>query len=521
MLAGGSSTPGTTTPTAPGGGTTPITPTDPGVVNPPATTSATLTGKVKTAAGDPVEGFTVSAGGQRATTGADGSYRLSIANPGASVTLLAAKSGFQTMAKQAGLVASQATQQDITAYPEGVRTSFAATTGTVVIVNGAVIDIPANAIKDAAGNPYAGAVTISASYNNPTTAAGNDAFPQPYAGLDGSNEVTLQSLGVIEAKLFGADGSPLQLSQPATLVYPGVDAISTAATIPIWYYDEAKMIWVREGDATRDARDGSYAAKVSHFTQWNLDVAFGPGYSSASIRACANFVSGDAARYGISVSLSGPGYLHYLTPSPLAAGNLELQRVPVNQPLTLTFIDVASGAAPQTLSVPPIANGDTAVLPCVTLTGTSTSTPPVSTTPPVPAPANTPSTAFDNFYYVQFGTTDVAPTADQGQFNMNIGGGIFTGVDGAGFVSLPGGPEFEFNATAAQVAAGGYLTVTGTGTSTGTSTDFPRGPITFTGRFVSHIESPSDYFPRGTWRYDTAPPAGQPAQSYFQPRPST
>lgn len=489
------------------GTTTPTTPTDPGTTTPPAATSAMLSGKVSTAAGAPVDGFTVSAGGQSATTGADGSYSLNIASPGASTVLLAAKSGYQTMAKEVGLVAGLATTQNITAYPEGVRTTFAATAGKVVIVNGAVIDIPANAIKDAAGNPYVGIVTISASYNNPTTAAGNDAFPQPYAGLDGSNVVTLQSLGVIEAKLFAADGSSLQLSLPATLVYPGVDAISTAATIPIWYYDEAKMTWVHEGDATRNARDGSYSAKVSHFTQWNLDLAFGAGYSSASIEACVNFAGGEASRHGITTTLSGPGFSRSLYAQPLSSGSFDLLRVPVSQPLTLTFTD-GSGAAPVAVSVPPIADGAKVILPCVTLTGTSTPVPPTPPSPPIPAPANTPSTAFDGFYYLQFGTLDDSATADWGTFNMILTNGRFAGSDGDGKVSLPGEAVSVLTVTEAQVAVGGYITITGTGS--------PRGPLAFTGRFVSYVEIPGQFSPEGTWLYATPPAAGQPAQSYFQ-----
>lgn len=471
-----------------GGGVTPSTPTTPTTpTSPPASTSAVVSGKVSNPAGAPIEGFTVSAGGQSATTGADGSYSLALASPAASTVLLAAKSGYQTMAKQVGLVAGVTTPQNITAYPEGMRTTFAAASGKVVIVNGAVIDIPANAIKDAAGNPYTGIVTIAASYNNPTTAAGNDAFPQPYAGLDGGDEVSLQSLGVIEAKLFAADGSPLQLSLPAKLVYPGVDKISTAATIPLWYYDEAKRIWVREGEATRDARDGSYSGTVTHFTQWNLDVPFGPGYSSASIKACVNFAGGETSRYGITTTLSGAGFATGIYTQPLVSGSFDLIRVPVDQPMTLTFTD-ASGAAPVSVPVPPLANGASVILPCVTLTGTAAPVPPPPPPPPVPVDPDALVSTFAGSYSVDFQTT---VQVHQGYLALTVSGtGQVTGT-GAGFIDSDAN-TYPMTITAGQVAAGGYITMTGTGS--------PVGPLIFTGRFEFLGQGP-----RGTWDYEVEP----------------
>ncbi|RZL64999.1 MAG: hypothetical protein EOP81_06310 [Variovorax sp.] len=472
-----------------GGGTgNPTTPTTPDTpTTPPASTSAVVSGKVSNAAGAPVEGFIVSAGGQSTTTGADGSYSLNLASPAASTVLLAARSGYQTMAKQVGLIAGVTTPQNITAYPEGVRTTFPAANGKIVIVNGAVIDIPANAIKDAAGNPYTGVVTISASYNNPTTAAGNDAFPQPYAGLDGGNEVTLQSLGVIEAKLFAADGSPLQLSQPAKLVYPGVDSISTAATIPLWYYDEAKMTWVREGDATRDARDGSYSGSVSHFTQWNLDVPYGAGYSSANITVCVNFAGGEAARYGIAASLRGPGFARNLFFHPLHSGNFDLARAPVGQALTLTFTD-ASGAAAVSVPVPALANGDSVSLPCVTVTGTAGPVPPQPPEPPVPVDPNGSASSFAGAYSMEFQTTI---EVHQGSLDLTVSSaGQITGT-GAGFIDSDA-DTYPLALTSGQVAAGGYVTMTGAGS--------PAGPLVFTGRFEFVGRGPS-----GTWEYEVEP----------------
>jgi hypothetical protein len=481
-------------------GTAPPTTTTPAT---PTLSAGTLRGTVTTgAAKTAVAGASVAAGGQSAVTDAEGRYSLTFSDPaGASVVVRVAKGGFLTAAKEAPLRKGAAIERDITVYPVDVDTAFDAAKGRIIVVKGAVIDIPANALKDAADNPYAGAVRIVAGYRNPTTAEGVDAFPQPYAGIDEDGaRVNLQTLGVIQADLFDTAGNPLQLSLPATLTYPGVSAIDQgAAAIPLWYYDTTRTTWVREGEATRLA-DGSYRGEVAHFSSWNLDRQWGGSYTGLTVKYCVNYEGGAATRYGIGVSITASGFSQAGYSEPLDAGTHELLNVPAYSALQIHFAD-AGDESLRTLNVQPTPPGQTVeVLPCVTLKGTEDYVPPPPPPPPTPATADAPPSTFDGTYASAFYDADPAPglPPDSGSLRLTVAGGS---IGGSGWAWLEPTQQssWEFGVTG-QAAAGGYVTMTATPVPA--SPAHPYGPIVFTGRFEYLGEGPS-----GTWAYQI-PPAG-------------
>lgn len=491
---------------------------------PPVVTTATLKGVITTGTGSAqkaVAGVTVAAAGQSAVTDAQGRYSLALDKPGDSAVVLARKDGYLSMSKEAPVHAGATTTQDITLYSEDVRTTFAADQGKIVVVNGAVIDIPANAIKDATGAPYNGAVTLAASYRNPTTADGVDAFPQPYQGLNSGDTVTLQTVGVIEAQLFDPNGQRLQLRQSATLTFPGVSAIDKGAdSIPLWWYDDTRAIWVREGQAQRLA-DGSYQGQVAHFTQWNLDVFYGNGYSQASITVCIKFQNGAATRSGISMELSGPGILSHLW-GEIAAGDLKLVYAPVNTALTLSIMDAGSGLT-TTLSVPPVANGGNVKLPCQTLVGTNNYVPPPPPPPPVTVPANAPGSVFAGKYGFQFWRRTAAGYSEYGSLSFTVGPtGSIAGTGSTWYYQNQAiqddGVNFSLTLSG-QVAAGGYVTMTATPIAAAGGSFPPYASLGFTGQFPMTIPNNG---PSGTWIYNgyTGPAfSSTPGTMLFSPNP--
>src|SRR5690606_555839 len=47
---------------------------------------------------------------------------------------------------------------------------------------------------------------------------------------------------------------------------------SAPATIPLWYFDETKGMWIEEGSAT--LQGNTYTGTVTHFSFWNWDIPF-------------------------------------------------------------------------------------------------------------------------------------------------------------------------------------------------------------------------------------------------------
>lgn len=449
-----------------GGGDSTATP-----VTPVATT---ISGKVQSSAGQPVAGASVQAAGQNATTGADGRFSFDVAAGEPNTVVLVKKTGFATNAKDAPVAAGNTTDITIRLFADQISSSFSAASGTTLAPNGATVVIPANAIQTATGAAYTGTVTVGASYYNPDTIEGVQAFAGPYEGLDAGARAPLITAGVIEVKLLDATGNPLQLKPgfPATLTYPASSTSAGAATIPLWYYDEAALVWVREGQASQQA-GGSYVASVTHFTTWNMDFKG----ATATLKGCFRDSQGNIATRTGTVGLRGQGW-DFLRGS-ISDGDLTVLRVAANMPLEL--YSAASPAAFAAVAIAALAPGEVRQLPCVVVTNPPTSstaliplpitlfTPPVANPPPAATVA-----AFAGTYNGTFAGTET------GTFRVVISStGAITGQTTStttGVASVSG-----------SVAANGAVSLT--------ATQGTAGAASFTGT-ISATGAVS-----GTWRY--------------------
>ena len=148
--------------------------------------------------------------------------------------------------------------------------------GTVTIANGLSIKLPAGGIVNAATNTtYTGTVNVAACWINPTATDLNQIMPGDLRGINTAGSLKLlQTFGMAAVELTGASGELLQIAtgQKATLILPIPSSLlaSAPATIPLWYFDEAKGLWKEEGSAVKTGN--SYVGEVSHFSFWNWDV---------------------------------------------------------------------------------------------------------------------------------------------------------------------------------------------------------------------------------------------------------
>jgi Carboxypeptidase regulatory-like domain len=454
-----------------GGGSSPSTATTPTPTS-AATPSVTyVSGIVKNGAGNPLAGALVLAAGQTATTGADGSYKLDASSAGDNTVVLVKKPGFTTTAKEVPLVAASTTQIDIAMFADQVSTTFSAATAANIAVNGAAVQIPANSIKTANGADFTGTVSVGASYYSPDTAQGAQAFAAPYTGTDAGVQSSIVSMGFMEVKLTDAAGNPLQLKAPATLTFPASSNSANAATVPLWFYDEAAKIWKREGQATRQP-DGTYQGSVAHFTIWNADF-FG---ISATLKGCFRDNAGLPVTNVGFTGLRGTGWSHLFS-GISTDGNFQINLVPANMPIELySAISPASFAA---VAIPALAPGEVRQLPCTTATVASSSTilQPTTTFVPTGTPSVPTGSSTASFAGVYTGTYS---GAEVGTFSVTI--------NAAGVVS---GSNFSqtyqqtFRVTG-QVNAGGSLSLTAAGSA---------GSAAFGGS-ISSTGAVS-----GTWRY--------------------
>ncbi len=152
----------------------------------------------------------------------------------------------------------------------------AGTGGAVTLASGLTVSLPANAVVNATSNAaYAGVVTVSAFYINPTAADINSIMPGDLRGLDTEKQLKLlTSYGMAAVELTGASGELLQIAQgkKATLTTPIPSSLlATAPTnLPLWYFNENNGLWTQEGSATKVGN--TFVGEVSHFSFWNCDV---------------------------------------------------------------------------------------------------------------------------------------------------------------------------------------------------------------------------------------------------------
>lgn len=125
------------------------------------------------------------------------------------------------------------------------------------------------------GAVYNGQVNVYARNIDPTTKEGIATMPGDLRGIDTSgDEKLLHSFGIMAVELSDNNGNPLQIANGATATISQIIPTSllgiAGTTIPMWYFDEIKGMWMEEGNATLNGN--KYEGKVKHFTYWNYDV---------------------------------------------------------------------------------------------------------------------------------------------------------------------------------------------------------------------------------------------------------
>lgn len=150
--------------------------------------------------------------------------------------------------------------------------------GQVTLPGGMQISLPANAVVVAStAATYSGTVHFSGFWYDPTSPVLNNQMPGDLRGIDINGKLkALETFGMVEVEMKGNSGEILQIKtgQTATLTapIPSVLMAHAPSTIPLWYFDETKGLWLEQSSATKSG--DHYVGQVSHFSSWNLDNAY-------------------------------------------------------------------------------------------------------------------------------------------------------------------------------------------------------------------------------------------------------
>ncbi|MDR2496090.1 MAG: carboxypeptidase-like regulatory domain-containing protein [Tannerellaceae bacterium] len=240
----------------------------------------TLAGTVRDAEGRPLAGVSVSTGGLSVSTGSDGTFSFGKAATVDNRAIVRfEKSGYFGLTRSG--VKESEMELDVVMRLKGngnasSQASFGATESKTLSVGAMQAVIPAAALVTADGSAYTGTVRADMLYLDPNDADFAEAMPGGDLAAVRSNSSTAQllSYGMTEIALTDNAGNPLQLKPGASseLSFPIPAGMENdpPATIPLWYFDEERGLWVEEGRAT--LQGNVYKGSVSHFSWHNLDV---------------------------------------------------------------------------------------------------------------------------------------------------------------------------------------------------------------------------------------------------------
>lgn len=163
--------------------------------------------------------------------------------------------------------------------PKTIAGTFSAEDGgEVSLNNGLKLSFPSNAIvEEETGTVYNGQVEVALQWIDPTANDLSEMMPGDLRAIDADGYMQgLITYGMVAAELTSPDGKKLQIAEGKTAEMRTPIEADLAANapneMPLWYFDEAKGLWIEEGKTTRSGNE--YVGNVSHFSFWNCDVPY-------------------------------------------------------------------------------------------------------------------------------------------------------------------------------------------------------------------------------------------------------
>lgn len=253
--------------------------------------TTSLYGKVMNEQGAPVENATVELANapipMTTTTDTYGQFEfIDINVKGRSAFLKVNAEGKLKGFRRASVLANSLNYTEVQLWDKEVAGRINAQTGGLVSTSeGASLSLPANAVVDQNGNPYAGEISVVMQWIDPSSDQLYRQLVGDLSGIDqAGNDVVLGTFGMMGVELLDEAGNELQIAENmrAELTWPVPQSRMSEApqTIPLWSYDEVLGTWIEEEIAAQQGN--TFVGQVSHFSYWNLD------WKGASISVTGN-----------------------------------------------------------------------------------------------------------------------------------------------------------------------------------------------------------------------------------------
>ncbi|QTD46965.1 carboxypeptidase regulatory-like domain-containing protein [Ottowia testudinis] len=331
--------------------------------------NATINGRVTSSIdGSAVAGAKVTVGNASATTDASGNYSMSNAPVGERTVVRVNAAGFGEGFAVESTAANATRMANVRLQPVGGVTQGAGSGTVTATVSGsaAQVTIPANSVVDAAGTPVTGNYSVALTVINPAQDVA--AMPGYYrVALPGGGVGQMESWGALNVTLTDATGKRLNLGsgKTATLRIPvATRSAELPATIPLFYFDEAKGLWVQEGSAALRGTGTSayYEGSVGHFSYWNADRLLETVYVNGCVRSL-NAQGQPANAADVQVTSDGIDYSGASAARTDAAGKFRLPVKRGGKAIVAGFLD---GKITNSVTAGP-ANADITLPECLTL----------------------------------------------------------------------------------------------------------------------------------------------------------
>jgi len=277
---------------------------------PPPPPQGTITGRVIASDGSGgIPNAVVQLGTVQTTSGADGSYTLSV-SPSERAVVQVDAAGFAENIRITRVVGGQSTALTVRLVKVGVtQTVTIASGGTITVPNSAAqVVIPANGlVPQTGGSPVA---NVGVSVTPIAVATTTNDMPGDFTASAGGTITTIVSSGAM--LITARDSSNVQYD-----LAPGVTAtiripVSTRsatvpATIPLFYFDRVTGRWVQDGQATLagTGADRYYEGTVSRLSYWNADQVTETVFVSGCVKTQAGQSAGNALVESDGIDYSG------------------------------------------------------------------------------------------------------------------------------------------------------------------------------------------------------------------------
>lgn len=243
----------------------------------------------------PVSNATVAGGTATTITDADGKFTLTkVQFTADTVVVNVTKDGFFQGSKNFGSTTNVVNDAKIQLIPKPASETIAASSGgNVAVPGGGSVDFTGGFVNASNGSAYTGNVSVSTIYLNSTDQNFSASVPGNLKVVSATNQQgVLQSFGVVAVELNDASGNRLQLAQGKTatisLPIPAALLANAPASIPLWYFDDVRGWWKKEGTANKQGNN--YVGVVNHFSFWNVgDIA---GSGSVNLRVIVTIDTG-------------------------------------------------------------------------------------------------------------------------------------------------------------------------------------------------------------------------------------